>query len=105
MDINQTKEAYVYYLKIFTENAKKIIEPNENININNEENNMAILKYMALKMQMDDELYEKYKIKEEHIKLLVNKYNLLNDNEVNQLQNEYDDIHKNLVNLNLQIVN
>ena len=105
MDINQTKEAYVYYLKIFTENAKKIIEPNENININNEENKMAILKYMALKMQMDDELYEKYKMKEEHIKLLVNKYNLLNDNEVNQLQNEYDDIHKNLVNLNLQIVN
>ena len=50
---------------------------------------------------MDDQLYEKYKLKDEHIKLLVKKYNLLDDNEVNQLQNEYDDINKNLVNLNL----
>ena len=101
MDINKTKEAYIYHLKIYIENAKKLIEQNENININNEENNMIIFKYMALKMEMDDQLYEKYKLKDEHIKLLVKKYNLLDDNEVNQLQNEYDDINKNLVNLNL----
>ena len=101
MDINKTKEAYIYHLKIYIDNAKKLIEQNENININNEENNMIIFKYMALKMEMDDQLYEKYKIKDEHIKLLVKKYNLLDDNEVNQLQNEYDDINKNLVNLNL----
>ena len=117
MDINKTKEVYIYYLKIFIDNAKKILEQkenniinennnniiNENNNIinNNESNNMFIFQFMTLKMQMDDQLYEKYKIVDEHLKLLVNKYNLFSDNEVNQLQNEFDDINSKFGNMKL----
>ena len=46
-------------------------------------------------MQMDDKLYLKYHIEDEHLKLLVNKYNLFNDSEISQLQKEFDDFkHK-----------
>ena len=98
-DINKTKEAYIYYLKIFIENAKKITEQNENINDNDENNNMLIFHFMSLKMQMDDYLYIKYKILDEHLKLLVNKYNLFIDNEINQLQNEFDEINQKFSNI------
>ena len=113
MDINKTKEAYIYYLKIFIENAKKIVEEatkknnifdeNNKSNINIEENNdnMFIFQFMGLKIEMDDQLYEKYKILDEHLKLLVNKYNLFSDNEINQLQNEFDDINKKIGNIKL----
>ena len=113
MDINKTKEAYIYYLKIFIENAKKIVEEatkknnifdeNNKNNINTEENNdnMFIFQFMGLKIEMDDQLYEKYKILDEHLKLLVNKYNLFSDNEINQLQNEFDDINKKIGNIKL----
>ena len=113
MDINKTKEAYIYYLKIFIENAKKIVEEatkknnifdeNNKNNINIEENNdnMFIFQFMGLKIEMDDQLYEKYKILDEHLKLLVNKYNLFSDNEINQLQNEFDDINKKIGNIKL----
>ena len=100
MDINQTKEAYIYYLKTFIENAKKISEQLEKIKndeeniINNEENNIPIFQFMTLKMKMDDLLYNKYNLVDEHLKLLVNKYNLLVDNEINLLQNEYEDLIK-----------
>ena len=113
MDINKTKEAYIYYLKIFIENAKKIVEEatkknnifdeNNKNNINTEENNdnMFIFQFMGLKIEMDDQLYEKYKILDEHLKLLVNKYNLFSDNEINQLQNEFDDINRKIGNIKL----
>ncbi len=45
-------------------------------------------------MKMDDLLYNKYNLVDEHLKLLVNKYNLLVDNEINLLQNEYEDLIK-----------
>ena len=98
MDINKTKEAYIYYLKTFIENEKKIEEQKENINDNEESNNLFMFQFMSLKIKMDDLLYIKYNILDEHIKLLVNKYNLFNDNEINQLQNEFDDINKKLAN-------
>ena len=99
MDINQTKEAYIYYLTIFIENSKKIFEIQDKLknedenNINNEESNIIIFKVMSLKMQMDDQLFIKYKIVDEHLKLLVNKYNLLADNEVSQIQSEFENIN------------
>ena len=98
MDINKTKEAYIYYLKIFIESEKKMEEQKENINDNEEGNNIFIFQYMSLKIKMDDLLYIKYNILDEHLKLLVNKYNLFNDNEINQLQNEFDDINKKVSN-------
>ena len=98
MDINKTKEVYIYYLKIFIENAKKIGEQKENINDNEENNNLFIFHFMSLKMQMDDQLYIKYKILDDHLKLLVNKYNLFSDNEINQLQNEFDEINQKVSN-------
>ena len=96
MDINKTKEAYIFYLKLFIENIKKIYEK-ENNNI--EENNTIILQFMTLKMQLDDQLYEKYKIPEDHLKLLVYKYNLLTDNEIIPLQNEFDEINSKFGNI------
>ena len=98
MDLNKTKEAYIYYLKIFIESEKKMEEQKENINDNEEGNNIFIFQYMSLKIKMDDLLYIKYNILDEHLKLLVNKYNLFNDNEINQLQNEFDDINKKVSN-------
>ena len=98
MDLNKTKEAYIYYLKIFIESEKKMEEQKENINDNEEGNNIFIFHYMSLKIKMDDLLYIKYNILDEHLKLLVNKYNLFNDNEINQLQNEFDDINKKVSN-------
>ena len=98
MDINKTKEAYIYYLKIFIESEKKMEEQKENINDNEEGNNIFMFQFMSLKIKMDDLLYIKYNILDEHLKLLVNKYNLFNDNEINQLQNEFDDINKKVSN-------
>ena len=98
MDLNKTKEAYIYYLKIFIESEKKMEEQKENINDNEEGNNIFIFQYMSLKIKMDDLLYIKYNILDEHLKLLVNKYNLFNDNEINQLQNEFHDINKKVSN-------
>ena len=98
MDINKTKEVYIFYLKIFIENAKKMEEQKENMDENDESNNIFIFQFMTLKIQMDDLLYIKYNILDEHLKLLVNKYNLFNDNEINQLQNEFDDINKKVSN-------
>ena len=98
MDINKTKEAYIYYLKTYIDNTKNIFEQkekNENNNIE-EKNAMFVFKFMSLKLQTDDQLYIKYKIVDEHLKLLVHKYNLLNDNEISQLQNEFDDINSKL---------
>ena len=98
MDLNKTKEAYIYYLKIFIESEKKMEEQKENINDNEEGNNIFMFQFMSLKIKMDDLLYIKYNILDEHLKLLVNKYNLFNDNEINQLQNEFDDINKKVSN-------
>ena len=80
-----------------------IFDENNKNNINTEENNdnMFIFQFMRLKIEMDDQLYEKYKILDEHLKLLVNKYNLFSDNEINQLQNEFDDINKKIGNIKL----
>ena len=104
MDINKTKEAYIFYLKLSIDYYKKLYEQNENneININNiEENNNPIyaFQYMTFKMKTDDILYIKYKIVEEHLKLLVYKYNLANDNEISQLQNEFYDINQKFGNM------
>ena len=98
MDINKTKEVYIFYLKIFIENAKKMEEQKENMDENDENNNIFIFQFMTLKIQMDDLLYIKYNIIDEHLKLLVNKYNLFSDNEISQLQNEFDDINKKVSN-------
>ena len=57
---------------------------------------MIIFKFMSVKLQSDDLLYIKYKIIDEHLKLLVNKYNLLNDNEINKLQDEFDEINRKI---------
>ena len=98
MDINKTKEAYIYYLKTYIDNTKNVFEQkekNENNNIE-EKNAMFVFKFMSLKLQTDDQLFIKYKIVDEHLKLLVHKYNLLNDNEISQLQNEFDDINSKL---------
>ena len=99
MDINKTKEAYIYYLKCYIDNVNSICEQKENneISENIEENNaMIIFKFMSVKLQSDDLLYIKYKIIDEHLKLLVNKYNLLNDNEINKLQDEFDEINRKI---------
>ena len=108
MDINKTKEAYIYFLKIYIEQAKGIYEQQENLkkesgeNENIEENNsIFVFQFMTLKIQIDDRLYEKYHITDEHLKLLVNKYNLLVDNEINQLQSEFDDINNKFGNGNI----
>ena len=110
MDINKTKEAYIFFLKIYIEQAKSIYEQQEklkkeageNENENIEENNgIFVFQFMTLKIQIDDRLYEKYNITDEHLKLLVNKYNLLVDNEINQLQNEFDDINVKFGNGNI----
>ena len=106
MDINKAKEAYIFYLKIYIENATKLYEEQEKgKNINNENdgnemdeenNNILLLQFMVLKMQMDDTLYLKYHIVEEHLKLLVNKYNLFVDSEISQLQNDFDEFNNKI---------
>jgi len=105
MDINKTKEAYIFYLKIYLEQANKIYEQrekmkNEEGNENNEENNIFIFQFMNLKIQIDDHLYEKYHIEDEHLKLLIKKYNLSIDNEISQLQAEFEQINDKFANEN-----
>ena len=105
MDINKTKEAYIFYLKIYIEQANKIYEQHEKMkneegNENNEENNIFIFQFMTLKIQMDDYLYEKYHIEDEHLKLLIKKYNLSIDNEISQLQTECEQINEKFANDN-----
>lgn len=105
MDINKTKEAYIFYLKIYIEQANKIYEQHEKMkneegNENNEENNIFIFQFMTLKIQMDDYLYEKYHIEDEHLKLLIKKYNLSIDNEISQLQTEFEEINEKFANDN-----
>ena len=100
MDINKTKEAYIYYLKTYIENTKNLFEQqekNENDNIE-EKKMMFVFKFMAIKLQTDDQLYIKYKIVDEHLKLLVHKYNLWNDNDLIQLQKETDGINSKMDN-------
>ena len=61
MDINKTKEAYIYYLKTYIENTKNLFEQkekNENDNIEGK-GAMLVFKYMSLKLQTDDQLYIK----------------------------------------------
>ena len=105
LDINKTKEAYIFYLKLSIDYHKKLYKKKkkDNININNniEDNNNPIyaFQYMTFKGKTDDILYLKYKIVEEHLKLLVYKYNLSNDNEVSQLQNEFYDINQKFGNM------
>ena len=104
MDINTAKEAYIFYLKLYIDNAKKLNEEQENMkNANedeekklNEANNILIYQFMILKMQIDDILYEKYHIAEEHLKLLINKYNLFDDSEISQLQKEFEEFNENI---------
>ena len=98
LDINNTKAAYIFYLKAYIDNANKIYNQkpeviNTNSNNDDESSNIFIFQFMSLKMQMDDQLYEKYHIVDEHLKLLVHKYNLVIDNEIAQLQNEFDEIN------------
>ena len=105
MDINKTKEAYIYYLKTYIENTKNLFEQkekNENDNIEGK-GVMLVFKYMSLKLQTDDQLYIKYKIVDEHLKLLVYKYNLFNDNDIIQLQKESDVINRKLENNEIKI--
>ena len=104
MDINKTKEAYIFYLKISIEYLKKVKEQQEKIIINenqenemmNEEHSILIFQMMTNKIRMNDILYEKYHIEEEHLKLLVNKYNLFEDDEIIQLKNEWEEIEKTI---------
>ena len=100
MDINKTKEAYKYYLKTYIDNTNNLFEQkekNENDNIEGK-NPVFVFKFMSLKLQTDDLLYIKYKIVDEHLKLLVHKYNLWNDNDIIQLQKETDAINRKLDN-------
>ena len=107
-DLNKTKEAFIFYLKanidaikILYEEQKKIKKNNEDIgNEIIEQNNIFIFKLMSMKMQMDDKLYLKYHIEDEHLKLLANKYNLFNDSEISQLQKEFDDFNHKIDNPN-----
>ena len=106
MDINKAKEAYIFYLKIYIENATKLHEEqekrknidneNEGNEMDEENNNILLFQFMVLKMQMDDTLYLKYHIVEEHLKLLVNKYNLFVDSEISQLQNDFDEFNNKI---------
>ena len=107
-DLNKTKEAYIFYLKANIDAVKILYEEQEKIKRNNEDigneiieqNNIFIFKLMSLKMQMDDKLYVKYHIEDEHLKLLANKYNLFNDSEISQLQKEFDDFNHKIDNPN-----
>ena len=107
-DLNKTKEAYIFYLKANIDAIKILYEEQEKIKRNNEDigneiieqNNIFIFKFMSMKMQMDDKLYVKYHIEDEHLKLLANKYNLFNDSEINQLQKEFDDFNHKIDNPN-----
>ena len=105
MDINKTKEAYIYYLKTYIENTKNLFEQKEKSENDNIEGKgaMLVFKYMSLKLQTDDQLYIKYKIVDEHLKLLVYKYNLFNDNDIIQLQKESDVINRKLENNEIKI--
>ena len=104
MDINKTKEAYIFYLKISIEYLKKVKEQQEKIIINenqenemmNEEHSILLFQMMTNKIRMNDILYEKYHIEEEHLKLLVNKYNLFEDDEIIQLKKEWEEIEKTI---------
>ena len=104
MDINKTKEAYIFYLNISIEYLKKVKEQQEKIIINenqenemmNEEHSILIFQMMTNKIRMNDILYEKYHIEEEHLKLLVNKYNLFEDDEIIQLKKEWEEIEKTI---------
>lgn len=105
-DVNKAKEAYIYYLTIFNDQAKKLFEEQGKLINNkgeemekNEENNLFIFQFITLKIQMDDKLYIKYNIVDEHLKLLIYKYNLINDKEINELQNEFDILNNRLGNL------
>ena len=60
---------------------------------------MNHVRIFSIKRKTDDILYLKYNIVEEHLKLLVYKYNLSNDNEVSQLQNEFYDINQKFGNM------
>ena len=102
-DLNKTKEAYIFYLKTYIEASKNLYEEQEKIKNNEdggneilEQNNILVFKFMTLKMQMDDKIYVKYHIEEDHLKLMVNKYNLFIDNEIAQLQNEFDAINNKI---------
>ena len=105
LDINKTREAYIDFLTTYINEAKNIYEQQQKLNndIQNsnieESNSMLIFHFMTLKMRMDDQIYLKYKIVDEHLKLLVHKYNLLTDNEINKLQNEFDDMNNKFVNI------
>ena len=107
-DLNKTKEAYIFYLKANIDAVKILYEEKEKIKRNNEDigneiieqNNIFIFKFMSMKMQMDDKLYVKYHIEDEHLKLLANKYNLFNDSERNQLQKDFDDFNYKIDNPN-----
>ena len=107
-DLNKTKEAYIFYLKANIDAIKILYEEQEKIKRNNEnigneiieQNNIFIFKLMSMKMQMDDKLYIKYHIADEHLKLLVNKYSLFNDSEISQLQKEFDDFNHKINNPN-----
>ena len=102
--MNKTKEAYIFYLKISIEYLKKVKEQQEKIIINenqenemmNEEHSILIFQMMTNKIRMNDILYEKYHIEEEHLKLLVNKYNLFKDDEIIQLKKEWEEIEKTI---------
>ena len=105
MDINKTKEAYIFFLRIYIRHANEIYEQQEKIknedgNDNIEENNILIFQFMTLKIQMDDQLYEKYNIVDEHLKLLIKKYNLSTDSEISQLQVEFEEINNKFINDN-----
>ena len=101
MDINKTKEAYIFYLRNSIDFLKKLKEQqeknknkvNQGNEMINEENTLFIFQFMTIKIQMDDSLYEKYHIEEDHLKLLVNKYNLFEDNEISQLKNEWEELN------------
>ena len=102
-DLNKSKEVYIFYLKTYIEAAKNLYEEQEKINNSGDEgneileqNNIFVFKFMTLKMQMDDKLYIKYHIEEDHLKLMVNKYNLLIDNEISQLQKEFDEFNNKI---------
>jgi hypothetical protein len=63
---------------------------NEEGNEINEENNMT------LKIQMADQLYEKYHIEDKYLKLLIKKNNLSIDNEISRFKLN---LKKSIINL------
>ena len=88
------KKAFKYFGEKFVAEMEEFYKQIKNLNSN--EQNYLMLKFMILKLRVDDKIYLKYKVNEIQLRYLLFKKDLNNDPEIKEVYEKIEKLQERL---------